>query len=300
MEGGGIRGIAYAGAIGVLDTFGILKSIENVAGTSAGAIQGMGIAVGYNSSEMKTIMQEVKWEHLNDGSLVFLGGSMRMIQNYGWYPGMALRGWADDILFQKTGIHNLTFFQLDSLKKTHSEMKNLFVIASNLTLQKPIELSFRTYPKMCISDAINASAAIPLYYEPVIINSQGKRMEKNKADSSCYYLVDGGLLANYPYFIFDSLPGKTLGLMLDRPDQLERSSNGQADFPIRNISDFSEACYNSVLEMQTKRIWTPVMEKNTVRISVGNIGPRIRKMKKEEVEMLVNNGRVATLKFLHH
>jgi NTE family protein len=298
LEGGGIRGIAYAGAVGVLDSSGVLKNIENIAGTSAGALQGMAIAVGYSSAEMREILENVKWEHLNDGALIFVGGSLRMVQYYGWFPGMALRNWCDDMLFAKTGIHDLTFRQLDSLKKTHKEMKNLYVVASNLTIQQPMELSVRTFPNMCIADAINASAAIPLYYEPVVIDRNGKRLAKGQGDSNSYYLVDGGLLANYPYFIFDSMPGRTLGLMLDRPAQINRTDSGHAEFPINNILDFTEACYTSVLEMQTHRIWNPVMEKNTVRISVGNIGPRVRKMKKEEVDMLVNNGRIATLGFL--
>jgi len=38
FEGGGVRGIAYAGAIEVLESNGILNSIESVTGTSAGAI----------------------------------------------------------------------------------------------------------------------------------------------------------------------------------------------------------------------------------------------------------------------
>lgn len=298
LEGGGIRGIAHVGAISVLDSTGVLKEIENVAGTSAGAIQAMTIAVGYTSAEILSIMENTKWEHFNDGGLVFLGGGARLIKYYGYFQGQALREWIDEMLFKKTGFHNLSFFQLDSLKKTNSQIKNLFVVVSNLTLQEPMELSVRTMPGMLIADAVAASAAIPYYYEPVIIDRQGKRLTRTSVDSNSYFLVDGGMLANYPYFLFDSFRGPTLGIMLDRPDRINRSSTGSAPFSILNIYDFSEACYNSVLEMQTRRIWNADMEKNTIRISVGNIGPRIRKMKKEEVELLVNNGKIATLQFL--
>ncbi len=40
FEGGGVKGIAYAGAIGVLEDKEILPDIRRVAGTSAGAISG--------------------------------------------------------------------------------------------------------------------------------------------------------------------------------------------------------------------------------------------------------------------
>ena len=38
FQGGGVKGIAYGGALDVLDKKGILKNIIRVAGTSAGAI----------------------------------------------------------------------------------------------------------------------------------------------------------------------------------------------------------------------------------------------------------------------
>ncbi len=38
LEGGGIRGLAYPGALKVLEEKGIIKNIERVAGTSAGAL----------------------------------------------------------------------------------------------------------------------------------------------------------------------------------------------------------------------------------------------------------------------
>jgi NTE family protein len=47
LEGGGVRGLAYAGAFSVLEKKGILQQIENVAGSSAGSIAGMLVCVGY-------------------------------------------------------------------------------------------------------------------------------------------------------------------------------------------------------------------------------------------------------------
>jgi NTE family protein len=38
FEGGGVKGVAYGGVLEVLDQQGILDQIQNVAGTSAGAI----------------------------------------------------------------------------------------------------------------------------------------------------------------------------------------------------------------------------------------------------------------------
>ena len=46
MEGGGIRGIAYGGALAELEQRGVLAGIRRVGGTSAGAIQAALLAVG--------------------------------------------------------------------------------------------------------------------------------------------------------------------------------------------------------------------------------------------------------------
>ena len=46
FEGGGVKGIAYAGAIGVLERKGILKDIRRAGGASAGAITAALLAAG--------------------------------------------------------------------------------------------------------------------------------------------------------------------------------------------------------------------------------------------------------------
>lgn len=297
LEGGGIRGIAYTGAIEVLDSAGWLDSVTQIAGTSAGAIQAMMLSMGYTSDQMAEIMANVKWETFNDGAYLALGGSYRMIQNYGWYPGKTLRDWCESMIYRKTGMHELTFHQLDSLIARRWRLKKLYVVASDLTIQRPIVLSSDLYPNLAIADAVFASAAIPFYYEPVVLNANGIRIPSELKDSTCHFLVDGGLLANYPYFVFDSFPGRTLGLILDPAERLNpNDTNGGVK--INGFIGYSEAIYESVLEMQTQRIKTPEMEQNTIHIGVGNIGPRIRKMKKHEVDFLVNSGKIAARKFI--
>jgi len=46
FEGGGVKGIAYAGATKVLDEKNMLNSLVRVAGTSAGAITAALLSVG--------------------------------------------------------------------------------------------------------------------------------------------------------------------------------------------------------------------------------------------------------------
>src|SRR6266849_5971729 len=71
MEGAGIRGFAYVGAFEVLDSLGILKNIDRVGGTSAGAIQAALLAVGYSPDEIIHLAYNTPLKNFNDGGWVF-------------------------------------------------------------------------------------------------------------------------------------------------------------------------------------------------------------------------------------
>ena len=53
FEGGGVRGIAFTGAIQCLEEKGILKNVKRFAGSSAGALAATMLALNYNASEFK-------------------------------------------------------------------------------------------------------------------------------------------------------------------------------------------------------------------------------------------------------
>ena len=83
LEGGGIWGVAYAGAISVLEQQHILLEIEKIAGTSSGAIAGVMISVGYNATEIDSIMRSLPVEEFNDGKGGIFGKYRRARNNYG-------------------------------------------------------------------------------------------------------------------------------------------------------------------------------------------------------------------------
>ena len=78
MEGGGIRGIAYGGALEELEKRGVLAGIRRVGGTSAGAIQAALLAVGYSPQEIIAVLNNTPVQRLNDGRFIFVGGSSRL------------------------------------------------------------------------------------------------------------------------------------------------------------------------------------------------------------------------------
>ena len=58
FEGGGVKGIAYVGALEVLDREGILNDIEKVSGTSAGAMIAVMVGLRYSADEVKEMTLE--------------------------------------------------------------------------------------------------------------------------------------------------------------------------------------------------------------------------------------------------
>ena len=84
FEGGGMRGISFAGAIGELEKQGLLKDVEKVCGTSVGAITALTLALGYTAKEMEAIISGTNPQKFNDGTFLFFGGVSRLKKNYGW------------------------------------------------------------------------------------------------------------------------------------------------------------------------------------------------------------------------
>jgi NTE family protein len=294
LEGGGIRGVAFAGAFEMLDSFHILPEIRQVAGTSAGAVQALMLALGYNSNEISDLSRNMRYSRLNDGGFMLLGGSIRLKRRYGYYRGNALNEMLGNLIAARTGNSDLTFQQLDSLTKTRNSFRHLFVVVTNLSTQEVLVLSSATYPDMKIKDAVTASAAIPFYFEPVVIDSRGKTYPPGTRGDSLYYLADGGLVANYPYFVFIHDTGATLGLVLERPEYahaLNRDGNPRVMFEIGNLVQYTEACYQIILNRQKWELPDSVLTEHTAAISTEYINPRLRKLRKKKIQQLMHNGR---------
>ena len=66
FEGGGVKGIAYVGALQVLEEKGILPNIVRVGGTSAGAINAVLVGLNYTPAETQQILNKMNFEKFMD------------------------------------------------------------------------------------------------------------------------------------------------------------------------------------------------------------------------------------------
>ena len=300
FEGAGIRGIAYAGVIQALEENGIAENIEKVGGTSAGAISSLLFVLGYSSSEMDSIISETDFEDFNDGKYFFVGGISRTKNKYGWYRGEEFTEWIGTLIEKKTGNSETTFEELH--KKGY---KDLYVTATCLNRQELMILSYETYPKMKVKDAVRISMSIPLYFQAVFVDSTGKTYSEQNDKGDLDLMVDGGIIGNFPIHIFDTfgidsmnneirIPNyETLGIRIDSDPQIKEDSLSRklAPYPIEDFTDYISAFYIMVIENLNRNNLTEDDWNRTISVSSVGITPKIKKLTTEQKEMLFNSGK---------
>ena len=312
FEGAGIRGIAYCGAISQMESAGTMKEVQRVGGTSAGAITALALAVGYTGRELETITASTNFKKFNDGRFAVAGGINRVSKYFGWYRSREFNQWLGKLIAQKTGNADITFEQLHA---QNNRFRDLYVTGTSLNQQKTIVFSHEHFPKMKIRDAVRISMSIPLYFEAVFMDGAGNIYEQPKKKDSLQVMVDGGFIANFPLWLFDStkyiaghngsnrfvVNNETLGFRIDREEQIALDKQGKkqlAPLPVNNFKEYMEAFMLLMVESMNRPQLLPNDRLRTVSISDGQLGPRIRKLKKEEVERMLNNGKKAVREFL--
>lgn len=308
LEGGGIRGIAHSGALEVLDSLHQLDSIKNIAGTSSGAMNGLLYAIGYNPVEIQTLIGNTAFEKFNQVGFPFIGGVRRMKHNYGYYSTKRIEQTFENLLTQKGLDPNLTFADLHELKLANSRYKDLYITGTSLNSQKTIVFSHQTYPEMRIVDAMRVSLTVPFYFEAIFVNKDGS-LTDSKNCTNCEIMVDGGVLANYPFYVFDQecmdsngmicykANPLTLGLKLERPDQLSTDIVEIAPYDIAGYKSFMASFYTLTSETINREKLTEAHFEQTILISNLDMSPKVRKLSEEEKNALIESGKKGVRKY---
>lgn len=234
FEGGGVKGIGFAGAISEIEKAGY--TFENVAGTSAGAIIAALVAVGYNSQEIKNELEKLNYNYFKDeggfGKLGIMGKLINIIFKYGIYKGYYFEKWMEGLL-EKKGI--TTFGQLITDDPEEKYKYKLQVIATDITNKRtlilPHDLKYFGFDpdQFSIARAVRMSMSIPLFFEAI-------KLKDNNGKENI--IVDGGVLSNYPIWLLDdntsNPPWPTFGFKLIEPDRrrLEKGEKGYIKNPI--------------------------------------------------------------------
>ncbi|KWX70777.1 patatin-like phospholipase family protein [Paenibacillus jilunlii] len=200
FEGGGVKGISLAGAVQASEQAGAV--FKRVAGTSSGSIIASLLAAGYDGEAMSRIIQATAFtSFLKRGFLyntAYVGPALRVLIKKGLYSGEALESWIRGILKEK-GL--VTFGDLPRGK--------LSIIASDITNGRLVVLpdDLKQYgispDSFEVAKAVRMSCSIPYFFDPVMLRMSNEAAKGKSFAEQFVYIVDGGLLSNFPLWLFD-------------------------------------------------------------------------------------------------
>ncbi len=202
LEGGGVKGIALAGAAAAAMDAGFV--FPTAVGTSAGALVGSLLVAGYRSDELRDAVCSLDWPSLLDpsplGSIPLIGKHLSMVLTRGMYRGDRLEETWSAMLSAK-GIHTFGDLPRNALR----------VVATDLTHERGVILpealvDYGIDPaEFPVAGAVRMSAGVPFVFRPVRLQHAGT--------GDLAHLVDGALAAKYPIQLAD-LKQNVLGFRL--------------------------------------------------------------------------------------
>ncbi|WP_369213346.1 patatin-like phospholipase family protein [Streptomyces flavofungini] len=300
LEGGGVKGIALAGALRELTA---TRTVQRVAGTSAGAIVAALLAAGYTVAELEQEMRGLDFTSFQDGParhFGFVGAAVAVLLHNGVYKGDALHAWVSERLSAK-GV--TTFAQLrraDSGDDAGTPPYRLAVVISDISRGRVLRLPedgralLGVDPDTVrVADAVRASASIPFYFRPTKLRpgpSQGGRP---------LVCVDGGLLSNFPVGLFDRRDAAeprwpTIGVKLSM-----RRTPRQDWRPVRNPVELTRRLVSTMTGAHDQfHVDRACVRERTVFVDTTGVRAADFRISRAQTERLYASGRSAAREFL--
>ena len=173
FSGGGMKGAVYIGVLRYLyQEPEMVKNIKTIIGTSIGALFGIAFVLNIPLIEIEEF-----WKELFDVNNKQFDISLVNILNI--YDTCGLDNNTRSLNLILKYIKKTNF--IDLAKQTG---KDFIVCATNAHTMKPVYFSVNTTPNVLVSDALFASASLPLVMKPIQIGD--------------IYYTDGGITDNIP------------------------------------------------------------------------------------------------------
>lgn len=282
FEGGGVRGIAFCGAIKKLEECGVLgigNPVTRIIGSSAGSMAATAVAIGYTSNELEKIFRETDFRDFQDSSFGIVRNVTRLFRKFGYYKGDALEKWLRKLIAAKTGNGDMTFQELYNEKGIE-----LTITGTSLSRRRTVYYNMHTTPDMKLYVANRISSSIPGYYACVTLKG-----EDGKRD----VLVDGGVLNNYPIHYFDDKTSEreqTLGLKLMGSDEQVSEHLYHGYNEINNVADYISELINSLFIQLDRAHIDEQYWKRTIPINTFEVKTTEFNMSKKVQDKLIQSG----------
>ncbi len=298
-EGGGVKGVAFYGALKYMDEIGVLKNFKRFAGSSAGSIMAIVLACKFPMSKIQEVIVDTDFSTFKDDSWGVAKDVYRFLYKYGVYKGDAVESWIEGHLYRHTGIHGITLGQI------YAKYGTEVVITGTCVNRRCSEYYHHsTHPDMKASDAVRISISIPFFFQAV-----QRPTLLGKSDT----LVDGGVLNNYPIWVFNpngtictdkvkSVDNPlTLGLKLMANDERADDNLYHDTDEISDIVSFSHSLINCLMTEIERSHMSPHYWSNSIPISTGTVQATDFDLTQETKDTLIANGyRAAALHFSTH
>ncbi len=309
FEGGGVKGIGLAGAVETLEQHGYKP--QNVAGTSAGAISASLLAAGYSAEELKKIIIGLDYRQFQDkgweDKVPLIERSLSMLLDLGLYEGTRFYEWIGELLAAK-GIRTFGDLVHPDYADDPKFRSRLQVVASDVTSHELLVLP-RDAGKLGLDPdelevafAVRMSMSIPIFFEPV--------RHENPKTGDTHIIVDGGMLSNFPVWLFDCEDGlpdwPTFGMLLVEPKpsvsvaaRLPRPERrkDQAHGP-RAVVDYVKSLAQTMMEAHDRLYVEQASYARTIPIPTLGVGTTQFDLPPDRALALYDSGRDAAEKFL--
>lgn len=274
FEGGGIKVVAYLGALRVLIAHNLLKNFTKFAGSSAGAIVATLLACDASIEYIEKIIGSLDFSKFMDDSWGIFRDFYRMLTSYGIYKGNEILQFFENILADTVGSKDITFAELFNKTK-----KTLIITGSNINTCKSEYYSNDTTPNMKVKDALRITVSIPFVFKPVVGDTGD-------------ILVDGGTYNNLPMNVFRESEDFTLGIrLMSDVDQMGRKE-------IKSLKNFASELVGNLSELACSKFITVSDERRIVDIPTGSVKSTDFGLDKTKKQWLIDSGQTSMTTFI--
>jgi len=193
-----------------------------VAGTSAGAIVATLLTAGYTTADLADIIARLDFNRFKqpdwEDRIPLVGKGLSVFTDQGMYDGEFLLAWMRGLLAAK-GVHTFRDLVRTPASDDPRYRYRVQVVASDITARRLLVLprdadALGIAPDdLDVALAVRMSMSIPIFFKPVRL--------RHPATGQEHLIVDGGVLSNFPIWLFDSVgepKWPTFGLRLIPPE----------------------------------------------------------------------------------
>lgn len=287
FSGGGVKAFAFIGALEMIEEKEL--QMERVAGTSAGAIVASFIAAGYTFSEINALLDELDLKQFLDPpkltKIIPFSKWFFLYFQLGINKGDKLENWLFHHLATK-GIYTFGDLKHGYLKVVVSDLSlgKLVVIPDDLKRIYGMEPNY--FP---VSKAIRMSAGFPYFFMPKKLPGKLKKS----------IIVDGGLLSNFPLWVFETGEYKRerpiLGVKLSGSVEKQKQPRD-----IKNAFDMFHALFSTMKLAHDSRYISTSDKNNIIFIPVEDVQSINFAIDADSKEELIRSGKHSANQFLKH